>query len=65
MIIDHFIGHGVTILKGHGAYSNDDKYILFVVIPKRDYYRLKEGIKKIDPKAFFVVSSSYEVGGGK
>ena len=30
-----------------------------------DYYKLKDGIKDIDNKAFFVVSSSYEVGGGK
>ena len=57
--------HGVTILNGKGAYSNEKKSILFVVVPKRDYYKLKEGIKKIDKKAFFVVSSSYEVGGGK
>ncbi len=59
------LGHGATIIKGRGAYSNDDKYIVFVAIPKRDYYKLKEGIKKIDQNAFFVVSSSYEVGGGK
>ena len=64
IIIDE-LGHGATILKGRGAYSNDDKYIIFVVIPRRDYYKLRDGIKKIDPKAFFVVSSSYEVGGGK
>ena len=59
------LGHGATILKGKGAYTNDSKYIIFVVIPKRDYYKLKDGIKKIDKKAFFVVSTSYEVGGGK
>ena len=64
MITDE-LGHGATILKGKGAYSNDSKYIIFVVIPKRDYYKLKDGIKKIDKNAFFVVSSSYEVGGGK
>ena len=64
MIINE-LGHGATILKGKGAYSNDDKYIIFVAIPKRDYYKLKEGIRRIDKNAFFVVSSSYEVGGGK
>ena len=64
MILDD-LGHGATILKGRGAYTNDEKYIIFVVIPKKDYYKLRDGIKKIDPKAFFVVSSSYEVGGGK
>ena len=64
MILDD-LGHGATILKGRGAYSNENKYIIFVVIPKRDYYKLRDGIKRIDSKAFFVVSSSYEVGGGK
>ena len=59
------LGHGVTILKGRGAYTNENKYIIFVVIPKRDYYKLRNAIKKIDKNAFFVVSSSYEVGGGK
>ena len=63
-IIDE-LHHGVTILNGKGAYTGDKKSILFVVIPKKDYYKLKEGIKKIDSKAFFVVSSNYEVGGGK
>ena len=57
--------HGATILKGKGAYTKEERYIIFSVIPKRDYYKLKEGIKKIDTKAFYVVSSSYEVGGGK
>ena len=64
MITDE-LGHGATVLKGKGAYSNDTKDIIFVVIPKKDYYRLKEGIRRIDKNAFFVVSSSYEVGGGK
>ena len=64
MILDD-LGHGATIIKGKGGYSNENKDIIFVAIPRKDYYRLKEGIRKIDKKAFFIVSSSYEVGGGK
>ena len=64
MIVDD-LGHGATIIKGKGAYSNENKDVIFVAIPRKDYYRLKEGIKKIDKEAFFIVSSSYEVGGGK
>ncbi len=63
-IIDE-LHHGVTILNGKGAYTGDKKSILFAVIPKRDYYKLKDALKKIDNNAFFVVSNSYEVGGGK
>ena len=64
-LITKELGHGATILKGRGAYSKEDKYIIYVVIPKKDYFKLRDGIKKIDKDAFFVVSSSYEVGGGK
>jgi len=56
--------HGVTILDGKGAYSNDEKGVILTVIPTHDYYKLKEGLKLIDSKAFFVVCDSYEVGGG-
>ena len=59
------LGHGATILDGKGAYSNENRDIILVVIPTSDYYKLKDGIKKIDEKAFFVVCESYEVGGGK
>ena len=59
------LGHGVTILKGKGAFTNKEKSILFVVIPTRDYYKLRDGIRELDKEAFFVVSTSYEVGGGK
>lgn len=57
--------HGVTIIEGRGAFSNEKKHLLLTVIPTSEYYHLKVGLKKIDPKAFFVVSDSYEVGGGE
>lgn len=59
------LGHGATILDGKGAYSDDVKYIVFTVIPTKDYYKLKDNLKKLDKEAFFMVSDSYEVGGGK
>ena len=58
------LGHGVTTFKGKGAFSNTDKTVLLTVIPSSDYYRLKDGLHKIDKDAFFVVSDSYEVSGG-
>ena len=39
--------------------------LLFCVIPTKEYYRLKEGIHEIDPKAFFVATDAYEVSGGE
>lgn len=57
--------HGVTHIEGHGSFTNERKDLLLTVIPTGDYYRLKVGLKKIDRKAFFVVSDSYEVSGGE
>lgn len=57
--------HGVTCLEGKGAYSLETKNLLLTVIPTSEYYRFKVGLKKIDKNAFFVVSDSYEVGGGE
>lgn len=56
--------HGVTILDGEGAFDNTKRNVLLTVIPTRDYYKLKEGLKKIDEDAFFVVCEAYETGGG-
>ena len=59
------LGHGATIINGKGAYTNEKKSIILTIIPSSDYYKLKDGLKEIDEKAFFVVSELYEVGGGK
>ena len=34
------------------------------IIPTKEYFLVKEGIKKIDPEAFFLVTDAYEVSGG-
>jgi uncharacterized membrane-anchored protein YitT (DUF2179 family) len=39
--------------------------VLMTVIPNREYFKLKEGIKEIDEKAFFIVTDSYQVYGGE
>lgn len=57
--------HGVTILDGKGAFSNNNQNVILTVIPTREYYKLKEGLKEIDKDAFFVANDAYEVGGGK
>lgn len=57
--------HGVTEFNAKGGYNLETQTVLMSVIPTREYYKLKEGIYKIDPKAFFVVMDSYEVFGGE
>ena len=39
--------------------------VILCVVPTSEYYRLKEGIREIDPEAFFVVTDAYEVMGGE
>lgn len=59
------LGHGVTIFDTKGGFMKEKQKLLFCVIPTKEYYRLKEGIHEIDPKAFFVATDAYEVSGGE
>ena len=44
--------------------TKEREKMLMCVIPTREYYKLKEGISKIDGEAFFVITDAYEVRGG-
>lgn len=63
-VIDE-LGHGVTVFDAKGAYSNEKTKVIFTLIPTKEYYRFKEGIKAIDKEAFFTVLDAYEVLGGE
>lgn len=56
--------HGVTLINCHTGYKNQKKRAIMCVIPTKQYFILKEGIKKIDPEAFLVITDAYEVLGG-
>lgn len=55
------IHSGVTMLSARGGYTDDRLSMILTVVPTRDYYFVKEGIKAIDNKAFFLVCDAYEV----
>lgn len=55
---------GVTIFNTEGGFLKKKREMLMVVVPTRDYYRVKDKVLKIDEDAFFVVSDCYEVDGG-
>ncbi len=59
------LGHSVTIFDVKGAFLKKKRKVLLTVIPTNEYYRVTEGIKEIDNKAFFMASDSYEVKGAK
>lgn len=54
------INRGVTILKGQGAYTKDDKNIVFVVVSRRQVVILKKLVKSIDPDAFIIITEIHE-----
>jgi len=58
------LNHGVTVLQARGGYTGDNQKVIMCTLPTRDYYILKEGLKEIDPGAFFLVADAYEVSGG-
>ena len=59
------LNHTVTIFDVKGGFLQKKRRVLLAVVPTRDYYKLKEEIKEIDSKAFFMVTDAYEVKGGK
>ncbi len=59
-IIDE-LHYELTIFDVKGGFLKTKNKILMSVIPTKDYYKLKEGIKLIDPKAFISITDSYEV----
>lgn len=59
------LGRGVTYLNGEGAYTGDDKKVIFVVITRLEEAKLKSIVQEIDPGAFLAVSNISEVRGGR
>lgn len=59
------LGHTITIFSARGGFTKKKVPVLFTVIPTKEYYKLKEGIRYIDNEAFFTVVDAYEVTGGE
>lgn len=57
--------HDVTSFDAEGGLFAKERKVLLTVIPTREYYKVSTGIKEIDKDAFFVVTDSYQVKGGK
>jgi uncharacterized membrane-anchored protein YitT (DUF2179 family) len=57
------MGRGVTVIHGHGGYTKKGQNILYSVIPFQELARFKDLIRKVDPKAFVVITETLEVMG--
>ncbi len=57
------LNRGVTLFRAKGGYTNEDQYILFCVMNRRQVPYFKEIVKEIDPKAFVILTDVYDVMG--
>lgn len=63
-IIDR-LGRGVTYLNGEGAYTGNERKVIFCVITRLEEAKLKSIVDEIDPKAFLAVGNIHDVKGGR
>ncbi len=54
---------GVTILDGHGAYTNSEKEVIMCVLPPKNLPKAKDIVRCEDEEAFLVVTSATSVFG--
>lgn len=55
---------GFTSIPSRGGYSKRRGFMIMCVVSNRDYYLFKQKILEIDPNAFIIINSCYEVNGG-
>jgi len=51
---------GVTILQGTGAYTGEDRPVLYCVITRAEVAQLKAIVQEADPQAFIVIGLAHE-----
>ena len=56
---------GVTLINAKGGFSNHKETLLLGVVPTRQYFIVKEGLKQIDKNIFFLACDAYEVSSRK
>ncbi len=57
------IDTGATFLQGRGAYTGDEKQVIMCVCKNTSYPKLRDVVRREDPKAFMIVSSAREIYG--
>lgn len=53
--------HDLTAFDAEGGFSKKKNRVIMTVISTKDYFKVKEGIQLIDPKAFISITDNYEV----
>lgn len=55
------LDRGCTFLTGMGAYTGKENNILYAVLSRNQFIKLKRFIKEVDPSAFITVGEVHEV----
>lgn len=61
----HRLGRGVTYLYGEGAYTGDDKQVIFCIATRLEEAKLKTIVEEIDKEAFLAIGNIHDVRGGR
>lgn len=59
----HEMERGVTVLKGYGSFTKNQKEVLYCVVARNELFTLKQIVNSIDPHAFVSVTSVHDVMG--
>ena len=54
---------GITFLHGEGAYTRQDKKLIYTVVRTMELSKVREVVQKVDPKAFMSIIDTREVEG--
>ncbi|WP_062104819.1 YitT family protein [Bacillus niameyensis] len=57
------MGRGVTVLRGYGSFTKQNKEILYCVVARNEIVHLKKIVESIDPQAFVSVTVVHDVMG--
>lgn len=59
------LGRGVTYIQGQGAFTGDNKKVIFSIITRLEESKLTTIVEDIDPTAFLAIADISEVRGGR
>ena len=62
MLISYF-PHSATIVQGKGAYSKQDKLVIYTVLSRKEARKCIKFVREIDPNAFIVSTKVYSFSG--
>lgn len=61
--ITNELDRGVTLIPAKGAFSGQQKEVVYCVVQRQEIRRLKTIVRKIDPRAFIVINEVHDVFG--